>query len=88
MQTQFIESIHRSVLPEHVRNKLKIDAEYFRVIYEVDEEANLPPEEECAPEFIKAIEESEKDFRKGRYVSFKTREDEKKFFKSLKKNNG
>ena len=56
MQNQFTESVHRSVLPEHVRNKLKTNAEYFRIIYEPDEEANMPPEEDFTPEFIKAKE--------------------------------
>jgi len=83
MQTQFTESVHRSVLPEHVRNKLKIDAEYFRVSYEVDEEANMPPEEDFTPEFIKAVAESEKDFREGRYIHCKTKEESKALFESL-----
>jgi len=86
MQNQIIESVHRSVLPRHVREKLR-EAEYVRIIYEPDEEANMPPEEDFKPEFIKLVKESEKDFQEGRYVSFETREEENKFFESLKKNN-
>ena len=42
-------------------------------------------EEDFESEFIKLVKESEKDFQEGRYVSFETREEENKFFESLKK---
>ena len=82
MQKQFIESIPRNSLPIHVRNKF-VNTEYVRVIYEPDEEANMPPEEDFTDEFIKAVEKSEEDFKAGRYVECKTKEEFDVLFKSI-----
>ena len=50
---------------------------------EPDEEANMPPEEDFTPKFIKAVEESEKNFKEGRYVHCKTKEESDAFFEAL-----
>jgi len=82
MQNQIIESVHRSALPKHVREQFN-ETEYFRIIYEPDEDFNMPPEEDFKPEFIKLVEESKKDFKEGNCVHCKTKEESAALFKSL-----
>ena len=81
MQKQFIESVPRNSLPIHIQNKFT-NTEYIRVIYEPDEEANMPPEEDFSNKFVKAVKESEESYKRGDFVRCNTREDRLKLFKS------
>mmetsp|Transcript_16842 Transcript_16842/g.7987 ORF Transcript_16842/g.7987 Transcript_16842/m.7987 type:complete len:103 (+) Transcript_16842:251-559(+) len=70
----FSESVPRQSLPPHVQKKFP-KVEVVRVYYEPDHEVELdddgkpmPPASKFSPEFIKALEESEKDIQEGRYT--------------------
>jgi len=82
MQNQFIESVPRSSLPTRIQNKLA-ETKYVRVIYEVDEESNMPPEKDIRPEFMKMLEESEKDIKDGDFVCCRTKKETDALFESI-----
>ena len=80
MQNQTIaESVRRKDLPLHLQNKFNTD--FVRVIYKPDEDVNMPPEEDIKPEFIKAVQESERSVAKGEYFECEDIEDVKKLFR-------
>mmetsp|Transcript_15259 Transcript_15259/g.7410 ORF Transcript_15259/g.7410 Transcript_15259/m.7410 type:complete len:91 (+) Transcript_15259:39-311(+) len=77
----FSESVPKKSLPPHVQKKFP-KAEFLRVQYEVDNEVEfdddgnpMPPVNAIRPEFIKMMQESEKDYKEGRYKHFETTEE-------------
>lgn len=50
---------------------------------ELDEETDMPPEDQIRPEFVKMVEESQKDIREGRFVTCKTEKESDALFDSI-----
>ena len=68
-------------LPDNQLYEIKMKSKSLGDDFE--NEADMPPEDQIRPEFVKMVEESQKDIREGRFVVCKTKEESDALFDSI-----
>ena len=75
-------------LPDLIKEKTNPDSLFRVVIEQIDEnDENIPSEEMINESLVKAVEQSEEDYKAGQFTRFETKEDMFEHFDKIWKEN-